>query len=115
MLKYHFIIIVALWLSFAELLCADTGPGSPPEGVTASLAGYAASTQQKQIYFVKNNEKKPSDNAAVDGTEKTDESAVKPKTPTKKKPVKKINKQLKPFVPSETVPADQGVDFPYDI
>jgi hypothetical protein len=115
MYKWPFIIIVALWLNFAKPLGANTRPGIAPDGVTGAFTGYAASTQRKRICFVKNDEKKPSDNAAADGTEKTGEGTFKPKAPTKKKPIKKTKKQLKPFVPSETVPADQGVDFPYDI
>jgi hypothetical protein len=107
--------MVALWMGSANPLCADTGPGRSRDGFTGPLAGYAASTQQKQIYVVKNDEKNPPDSRAVDGTEKTGESRAKQKTPTKKESVKKNKKQLKPFVPSETIPADQGVDFPYDI
>ena len=115
MFKYHFTIVVALLLASANLLCADAGPGRPRNGFTGPLAEYAASTQQKQVYVVKNDEKPPSDSASADGTGKTGESAANPKAPTKKETVKKTKKQLKPFVPSETLPADQGVDFPYDI
>jgi len=40
---------------------------------------------------------------------------MKPKSVSKDKNTLKKIKQLKPFIPSEKVPADQGVDFPYDI
>ena len=107
--------MVALWLNFAKPLGAENRPEIPPDGVSEVFIRYAASPQEKRIYFVKNNEKEPSDNTAVDGTEKTGEGPVNPKPSTKNKTVNKIKKQPEPFVPSEKVPADQGVDFPYDI
>ncbi|MFC1813145.1 hypothetical protein ACFL03_10695 [Thermodesulfobacteriota bacterium] len=72
-------------------------------------------THPSIIYFSQKEEKKTSDNGIVDETVNADEDAIKPETVSKDKNAPKKSKQLKPFIPSEKVPADQGVDFPYDI
>ena len=73
------------------------------------------STQDTGKNFVQNGKKKASDGIKDNGIEKTDEDVTLPETSTTEKNVQKKTKQLKPFTPSETIPADQGVDFPYDI
>ena len=65
-------------------------------------------------YFAQNDPKKPPDNASGDDARKTHKDTNKPETLTQEKDVPKKTKQVKPFVPSETIPADQGVDLPYD-
>lgn len=66
-------------------------------------------------YYVQNNQKKPSDSTSLDDALKSHKDTAKSKTlaPEKNGPVK--TKPVKPFVPSEKIPVDQGVDFPYDI
>ncbi len=73
------------------------------------------STQDAETFFAQNDKKKASDGVRDHGIEKADEDATQPETMTQEKNVPKKAKQLKPFTPSETIPADQGVDFPYDI
>lgn len=65
--------------------------------------------------FAQNDPKKPSDRVSHDEASKTRNDTNKPKTLTEEKNVPKKTKPVKPFVPSETIPADQGVDLPYDI
>lgn len=67
------------------------------------------------VNIAQNDKKKTSDGVTVDGTKKIDENETKPKPLIKDKNAPKNTKQIKPFEPSETIPADQGVDFPYDI
>ena len=66
-------------------------------------------------YFAQNDPKKPSDDVSTDDASKTQKETNKPETLTQEKNVPKKTKPVKPFVPSETIPVDQGVDFPYDI
>jgi len=65
--------------------------------------------------FAQNDQKKPSDDVSTDDSSKIQKDANKPGTLTQEKDVPKKTKPMKPFVPSETIPVDQGVDFPYDI
>ena len=73
------------------------------------------STQDPETFFAQNDKRKTSDDVRGHGIEKADEDATQPEASTKKKNAQIKTKQLKPFIPSETIPADQGVDFPYDI
>ena len=66
-------------------------------------------------YFAQNDPKKPPDSISTDDADKTQKNVNKPERSTKKKGVGEKTKPVKPFVPSEKIPADQGVDFPYDI
>jgi hypothetical protein len=66
-------------------------------------------------YFAQNSQKNPPDNASADDASKTRKDTNKPKTSTQEKTVPEKTKPVKPFVPSETIPVDQGVDLPYDI
>ena len=65
--------------------------------------------------LAQNDSKKPSDNVSTDNNVKRHNDTDKPKTSTPNETAPKAVKPVKPFVPSETIPADQGVDFPYDI
>jgi hypothetical protein len=65
--------------------------------------------------FAQNDPKIPSDNLSTDDASKTHKDSNKSKSLTPEKEVPKKTKPMKPFVPSETIPADQGVDLPYDI
>jgi hypothetical protein len=66
-------------------------------------------------YFAQNDPKKPSDDVSTEDASKTQKDTHKPRTLIQEKDVPKKTKPMKPFVPSETIPVDQGVDFPYDI
>lgn len=66
-------------------------------------------------YYVQNNQKKPSDNTSFDDALKPRKDSGKSKTLTPEKDGPEKTKPVKPFVPSEKIPVDQGVDFPYDI
>jgi hypothetical protein len=111
----HVIIIVSLWLCFPGLTFAEAAPTNRSDDILSVIIKNTGSTHPSVIYFSQKEEKKTPDNGIVDETVKVDEDAIKPKTVSKDKNAPKKSKQLKPFVPSETVPADQGVDFPYDI
>ena len=66
-------------------------------------------------YFAQNAPNNPSDKVSSDNVSKTQKDTSKPKTSTPENNVPEKAKPVKPFVPSETIPVDQGVDFPYDI
>ena len=73
------------------------------------------STQDPGKNFVQNDKKKTLEGVTGNGIEKADEDTTQPETLTQDKNAKEKAKQLKPFTPTETIPADQAVDFPYDI
>jgi len=115
MSKWYIIIIASLWLCVPGLSFAEAAPTDRSQGIIGGVTRNAASTHPSVIYFAQKEEKKTSGNVIVDETVKTDEDVMKPKSVSKDKNTLKKIKQLKPFIPSEKVPADQGVDFPYDI
>lgn len=115
MIKWYIIIIASLWLCFPVITGAGTEPPRPLDDLKGPLKEHAESTYHSGILFSKNDKKKKSDSASADGTVNADEDDDKGETLKRDKNSQKNTKQLKPFVPSETIPADQGVDFPYDI
>ncbi|MBW2492341.1 MAG: hypothetical protein JRE65_14455 [Deltaproteobacteria bacterium] len=66
-------------------------------------------------YFAQNDRVKPSESVSTDDASKTHKKISKPKTSAPENHGSEKTKPVKPFVPSETIPADQGVDLPYDI
>ena len=64
---------------------------------------------------MKNDENKITGNNTIDVIIKDGRIAREPENLTKDKNLEKKRKEKKIFVPSEKIPADQGVDFPYDI
>jgi hypothetical protein len=115
MIKWYIIIIVSLWLYFPEVAGARRELTRSPDDVTGQAALNTEPAQQAEIFFAQNEKKKTTDSVPADDTVKTDEDATKGKTGEKAKKAPEGTKKLKPFVPSEKIPADQGVDFPYDI
>lgn len=115
MIRWCVIIIASFWLCIPKGICAGTGPKRSLEGLNGPLVQNVESTQHAGICFAQNNKKKTSGNITADGSEKADEDATKQETLTKEKNTQKNTKPLKPFVPTEKIPADQGVDFPYNI
>jgi hypothetical protein len=107
----RFFIAMALLGIF---LLGATRAGSVPTGflneINVPLGQHSEST-----YFAQNDPKKPSDNLSSDDASKAHKNKDKSKTLTQDKNAPKKTKPMKPFVPSETIPVDQGVDFPYDI
>ena len=107
----RFFIAIAL---LGTCLFGATWAGTVPTGflydLNVPLRQHSGST-----YFAQNDPKKSPDNASADDASKTHKDTNKPKTLTPEKNVPKKTKPVKPFIPSETIPADQGVDFPYDI
>lgn len=106
-----FFIAIAL---LGTYLSGATWAGTVPAGflyeLNVPLGQHLGST-----YFAQNDQKKPSDNVSFDDASRTHKDTNKPKTLIQEKNVPKKTKPVKPFVPSETIPVDQGVDFPYDI
>lgn len=96
-------------------LAGTTWAGTVPTGFfydsNISLEKYSG----RSTYFAQNDPKKSSDNVAVDDASKPHKNTKKSKTLTPEKNTPKKTKPMQPFVPSETIPVDQGVDFPYDI
>jgi hypothetical protein len=96
-------------------LAKTTWAGSVPTGFFYESNEPLAKYSGQPTYFVQNDPNKPSDNVSTDDDSKTHKDTNKPKALTPEKTAPKKTKPLKPFVPSETIPVDQGVDFPYDI
>jgi len=105
------ILAVALWAACLQ-------GGTRPDTVTAGFRYESAITSgphQGTTGFAQNEPKKLPDAVSTGGPSKTRDDTDRPKTSTPEKTVPEEIKPVKPFVPSETIPADQGVDFPYDI
>jgi hypothetical protein len=87
-----------------------SGHSGDGDGVKWTVAQHGKSAHIEKIFVVQYETKE-----REESTGKNDEKETKGKTFNKEKDDPRTRKQLKPFVPSETIPADQGVDFPYDI
>ena len=113
--NWYIIIIVYLALCFPKVTCAGTEPARSLNSLNGPLIQNVESTQHAGIYFAQNDPKKTLNTVTANDLSKAEGKTTQSKTMTKEKNVRKNTKQLKPFVPSETIPADQDVDFPYDI
>jgi hypothetical protein len=103
-------------MALLEICLAGTiWAGTVPTGFFRELNVSIGQHSRRSTYFAQNDQEKPSDNVSTDDASKTHKDANKPKALTPEKTAPKKTKPLKPFVPSETIPVDQGVDFPYDI
>jgi len=107
----RFLIIIAL---LGTCLSGAIWAGTAPTGFLYE-SNLFLGQQSGPTYFAQNDPKKPSDDVFIDDSSKTPKDTNKPKTLTPKKDAREKTKPMKPFVPSETIPVDQGVDFPYDI
>jgi hypothetical protein len=115
MTHWYIIIIVCLGVCVPKMTGAGTEPARSLNGLNGSLIQLVESTAYAGIYFAQNDPKKTSNTVTADDLSKAEEKTTQSETLTKDKNAKKKPKQMKPFVPSEKIPADQGVDFPYDI
>ena len=115
MIKGYIIIIVSLWLNFPTVTCAETALTGSLDASTRTVIQHVASTWNAETFFAQNDKNQASEGVRGHGGETADEDATQPKTLTQEKNAPEKTGQLKPFIPSETIPADQGVDFPYDI
>jgi len=98
-----------------QMTCAGTDPARSLNDLNGPLIKNVDSTHHAGIYFAQNDPKKTSNTVSADDLSKAEEKTTQSETLTKDKNAQKNTKQMKPFVPSEKIPADQGVDFPYDI
>jgi len=105
-----FIAIALLGTCFPGATWAGTLPAGFLYELNVPSGQYSGPT-----YFAQNDQKKPSDRVSTDDASKTHKDTDKPETLTQEKNIPNKTKPMKPFVPSETIPVDQGVDFPYDI
>jgi len=115
MTNRYIIIIASLWLCVPKMTCAGTALMRSLDALNGPVLQNVESIQDAETFFAQNDKRKTSDGVRGHGIEKADEDATQPETLTQEKNASKKAKQLKPFTPSETIPADQGVDFPYDI
>ncbi len=111
----YFIIITSFFLCFPAWACAGAGPRGSSAGSTIGLFQEGSPNQTTGRYLAQNDTRQTPVNSADGSKEKNDKDTTRPDTPKKEKNASKKTKLLKPFVPSEKIPADQGVDFPYDI
>ena len=111
----YFIIIASFCLCFPAWTCAGIGPKGSSAGSTIGLFQEDSPIQTTGRFFAQNDNRETPADSADGSIEKNDKDTTRPDTPKKEKNAPKKTKQLKPFVPSEKIPADQGVDFPYDI
>lgn len=107
----RFFIAIALW---ATCLQGAIWPATVPAGFRYEfnvMPGHDSGSTD----FAQNDQRKPPDSVYTDDASKTRDDTNKPKASAPEKTEPEKVKPVKPFVPSETIPADQGVDFPYDI
>ncbi len=114
-MKWYIIIMVCLAVCVPQMTGAGTETSSSLKGLNGTLIQNQGPTQHSGIYFAQNDPKKRSNTATNDDLPKGEEKTTPSKTLTKDRNAQESAKQIKPFVPSEKIPADQGVDFPYDI
>ena len=115
-MKWYIIIMVCLTVCVPQMTGAGTETSSSLKGLNGTLIQNQEPTQHSGIYFAQNGPKKRSNTATNNDDFPKAEEKTNPSEPlTKDKNAQKSTKQIKPFVPSEKIPADQGVDFPYDI
>jgi hypothetical protein len=115
MFKRHAIIIISMCLCFSGLTFAGTAPADRSKGNINVIEKSPGSVCPSGTYFAQKEEKETPGTLAADDIVKAGEDAIQPSTVPKDKNVPTKPRELKPFTPSERVPADQGVDFPYDI
>ena len=115
MTNWYIIIIVCLGVCIPKMTCAGTEPARSLKELNGPLIQNVKLPAHAEIYVAQNDPQKTSNTVTADDLSKAEGKTTQSKTLTKEKNVRKNTKQLKPFVPSETIPADQGVDFPYDI
>lgn len=115
MTNQYIIIMVCLGVCVPQMTGAGTEPARSLKGLNGPLIQHVESNQHAGIYLAQNDPKKPSDTVTADDFSKGKKKTTPSETPTKDKNAQKRTKQMKPFVPSEKIPADQEVDFPYDI
>ncbi|MFC1830084.1 hypothetical protein ACFL0O_10785 [Thermodesulfobacteriota bacterium] len=102
-------------LCFPAMTGAGTGPLGPSVGSTIELFQDGVAIQTTGRYLAQNDNRETPSERNDGSNEKADNDTIRPDTPKKEKNAPKKTEPLKPFVPSEKIPADQGVDFPYDI
>jgi len=112
---WYIIIVVCLGLYVPQMTCAGSEPARCLNDLNGPLVKNAESTRHAGTYFAQNDPKKTPGTDTADDVSNAKEKTTPSKTLTKDKNAPKKTKPMKPFVPSETIPADQGVDFPYDI
>ena len=115
MTHWYIIIMVCLGVCVPQMTGAGTGPARSLTGLNGSMIQNVKSTHHAGIYVAQNDPKKTSNTITADDLSKAGEKTTPSEPLTEDKNAPKNTKQITPFVPSEEIPADQGVDFPYDI
>lgn len=111
-MKILLLMVVALGWLFTSPGRAALDTTRAPGGVETAMAPVYGADRLVEHYWVTKDGTESSEETSTDDPEKTGTTSSQ-QLPEKKAP--ENQKQLKPFVPSEEIPADQGVDFPYDI
>ena len=114
-MKWDIIILVCLAVCAPQMTGAGTETSSALKGLNGTLIQNQESTPHTGIYFSQNDPKKKSKTVTAEDLSKAKNKETPSETLTKDKNDQERAKQITPFVPSEKIPADQGVDFPYDI
>jgi hypothetical protein len=115
MSNWYIIIMVCLGVCVPKMTGAGTGPARFLKELNGPLIQNVKSPAHAETYVAQNDPKKTSNTVTADDLSKTKIKTTPSETLIKDKNAQKNTKQIKPFVPSEKIPADQGVDFPYDI
>lgn len=115
MAQQYIIIIVLLALCLPKATCTGTEPPKSSGLSNRTLEPPAASIRDTGNHFSQTVKQKTGSSITGQGNEKPEEKTGPPKILKKENHKQKNIKKMKPFIPSETIPADQGVDFPYDI
>ena len=111
-MKILLLMVVALGWLFTSPGAAALDTARAPGGFETAMAPDDGAGRLVEHYWVKKDGTDSSEEKSADIPEKTGKASSQQPAEKKTDP---NQKQLKPFVPSEKIPADQGVDFPYDI
>ena len=115
MKNQYFIIMAVFCLCFQAVAVAGNEPLGPLVESTIKRFQDEVPIQITGRYLSQNENRDISGERNDGRNEKVDNDTTQTDTPEKEKNAPKKTEPLKPFVPSEKIPADQGVDFPYDI
>jgi hypothetical protein len=114
-MQWYIMIIASLWLCLPDVTCWGAGPSVSPHGLKELQAQNVESGENRGIFFSQNDKKMTADDVTEGSSVEDEEKEIKREPSEREKKAEEASKALKPFVPSETIPAEQGVDFPYDI
>jgi hypothetical protein len=115
MTNLYIIIMICLGVCAPKITGAATEPARFLKALNGLRIYRLEPSPHGEIYLAQNDPKKTQTPVTNHDLPKAGEKTTPSETMTKDKNTQKNTRQITPFMPSEKIPADQGVDFPYDI